>query len=735
MIQRPENDPLIRVSVVVNTVNRGSTLRDTIIGVLAIDYIDFEIIVVNGPSTDNTEDIISEFSGLLKVARCPSHNLSQSRNIGISHSSGEVVAFIDDDAVPHPSWLTALATHYRIPKIAGVGGFTIDRSGRRWQVKKTICDRYGDAYPVSDFFDERQLNRTGSFHYPSLLGTNSSFRRSVLKEIQGFDETFAYFLDETDVCLRIVDAGYQVVYEPEAIVYHKAAESDRRTSDHLPQTLLPSATSKSYFIMRHGGKTFPTEAGQRVLKYREEISRHNKWLYDNGRITYLHFRALEEDLLHGVENGCRTTLERGSYLHGHLIDDEETSFLAVKNRDKLRVVLVSRGYPPQVDAGIARWTASIAAGLSSRGHQVHVITEARPTADETITFESGQWTHRVKPSTTGVEGVMIAHGVPTDIAAWAKRVSEEVGFIKSFGKVVVSFPIWDLEGIACLGDDDISIVMSLHTSYALAKPYKEEWSMRPLYESLNVEPMIDAERRLLSKIPVILANSQAIIDDLEATYKVFFRDRAFIVPHGTEDLFLGHKHSSAEDTSPLTVLFVGRHESRKGFDIALAVASLVTAHADIEMRFAGGAIDDVNHIDKDEMFDIASMQGSVQFYGVVSRSALENLYQNSDIVIMPSRYESFGLVAIEAMSAGKPVIALRVGGLKEVIVDTVDGYLVDESPNSAEEIAKHIMDLYYDRALLRRLSENARESFSKKFAVEIMIDGIETIYKKAAESL
>ena len=213
------------VSIVINTLNRAEHLAQTLLALTGLDYPDFEVVVVNGPSTDRTADILACWEGRLKTAVCAEANLSVSRNIGLRQASGEIVGFLDDDAVPHPQWLSRLVEPYRDRTVGAVGGFTIDNTGVRYQVRKTICDRYGNAYNVSPFFDERPLNFVGTPYYPSLLGTNSSFRRSALSGIGGFDHAFAYFLDETDVCLRIVDAGWKVLYQPDALVYHQFAPS------------------------------------------------------------------------------------------------------------------------------------------------------------------------------------------------------------------------------------------------------------------------------------------------------------------------------------------------------------------------------------------------------------------------------------------------------------------------------------------------------------------------------
>jgi cellulose synthase/poly-beta-1,6-N-acetylglucosamine synthase-like glycosyltransferase len=272
-------------SIVINTYDRALYLDDAIRGVLQLDYPDFELIVVNGPSTDRTEEVLARWEGRIKAARCDEANLSVSRNVGIGQAAGDIVAFLDDDAVPHPQWLKRLAPHYAQERVGAIGGFTVDNTGMRWQVRKTLCDRFGNAHSVDDLFDERPLNFAGTPFYPSLLGTNSSFRREALLAIGGFDHSFAYLLDETDVCLRLVDAHWQVVYEREALVFHQFAESHVRTATRKPKTLYPSVVSKTYFIHHHGRSESALRQAEALTGYREELLRANKWLADHGDIS------------------------------------------------------------------------------------------------------------------------------------------------------------------------------------------------------------------------------------------------------------------------------------------------------------------------------------------------------------------------------------------------------------------------------------------------------------------
>ncbi|MEO1277314.1 MAG: glycosyltransferase family 2 protein, partial [Pseudomonadota bacterium] len=365
-------------SVVVNTYNRGAHLEHTLRGLTALDYPSFEIVVVNGPSTDDTAERLEAWRNRVKLADCPEPNLSMSRNAGIAAAAGDIVAFIDDDAVPHPAWLTALARTYADPRTGGAGGFTIDHKGARWQVCKTVCDRFGNAHHVSRFFDTGPLNRPGSPLYPSLLGTNSSFRRSALLEIGGFDHAFAYLLDETDVCLRLVDAGHRIVYVPEALVFHQFAASHIRDPSRLPRTLYPSARSKAYFVERHGQAALPEEAGPALAGYEREIRQANAYLEGEGRITPAHRASLDADLGWGIEEGRALARRCDGRAGGSLGPRAVASpFQPVSGGDgRLRLAFISRGLPPAVDAGIARWTWTMAQGLAARrrlGEQMHLV--------------------------------------------------------------------------------------------------------------------------------------------------------------------------------------------------------------------------------------------------------------------------------------------------------------------------------------------------------------------------
>ena len=91
-------------SVIINTTDRADSLKTLLNTLDHQSYSDFEVIVVVGPTRDNTMQLLAAFEDRVRVLRCRVANLSQSRNIGLLDARGDIVAYIDDDAVPCRNW-------------------------------------------------------------------------------------------------------------------------------------------------------------------------------------------------------------------------------------------------------------------------------------------------------------------------------------------------------------------------------------------------------------------------------------------------------------------------------------------------------------------------------------------------------------------------------------------------------------------------------------------------------
>ena len=312
----------------------------------------------------------------------------------------------------------------------------VDNSGTGWQMRKVLCDRFGNAHHVTDYFDERPLNQAGTPFYTQPVGTNSSFRASALRAIGGFDHAFAYLLDETDVCLRLVDAGWQVHFEPDALVWHQFAPSHIRSGNRIARTLYPSAVSRGYFIARHGGAADLAAAGEALDAYRDDLLAVNARFERDGQIDAAHRHRLNEDVIQGLREGQRQAMEAGGNPGGNLAEVTSApppAFARYGAARGMRIALISRGWPPENDNGIARWTQMVAHGLVARGHTVHVLTQCAADTGETVVFADGIWLHRLHPDATLAPAAQERYGLPSGLGAWAMRVWREARFLKWFG--------------------------------------------------------------------------------------------------------------------------------------------------------------------------------------------------------------------------------------------------------------------------------------------------------------
>jgi O-antigen biosynthesis protein len=203
-----------RISVVVCSYNGQRTIRDCLEGLLELEYPDFEVIVVDDGSTDMTSAIAREYGfGLITT---PHRGLSHARNVGIEAATGEIVAFIDDDARPDPHWLTYLAVTFLRTDHVGVGGPNIAPAGDG-VVAECVANSPGG--PVHVLLSDQEAE-----HIP---GCNMAFRKAGLQAIGGFDPQFRAAGDDVDMCWRLRQAGGTLGFSPAAMVWHHRRNSVR----------------------------------------------------------------------------------------------------------------------------------------------------------------------------------------------------------------------------------------------------------------------------------------------------------------------------------------------------------------------------------------------------------------------------------------------------------------------------------------------------------------------------
>src|SRR5258706_790415 len=165
----------------------------------------------------------------------------------------------------------------------------------------------------------------------------------------------------------------------------------------------------------------------------------------------------------------------------------------------------------------------------------------------------------------------------------------------------------------------------------------------------------------------------------------------------------------AADGSP-SVLFVGRLELRKGIDTFLAtVPTLLERNPGLIVDVVGRDTGTATPPSARQRFEAthggAAWRARCRFHGAVDDQRLEGFYRDCTIFVAPSRYESFGLIYLEAMRWGKPVVGCRTGGVPEVVRDGETGLLV--SPGDAMALEAALARLLGDGALRARLAAAA----------------------------
>jgi O-antigen biosynthesis protein len=202
-----------RISVVICTHNGAATLRECLDGVRALSYTDYEVIVVSDGSSDDSAQIAAGYDGV-RVIETPQRGLAAARNTGMEAASGEIIAYIDDDAVPEPRWLDHLAAAFAEDCYAAAGGPNVlpPRSGR---VAQCVANAPGGPTHVL-------LSDNDAEHVP---GCNMAIRKHALEQIGGFDPQFRAAGDDVDVCWRLLDAGHRIAFSNGAVVCHRRRDS------------------------------------------------------------------------------------------------------------------------------------------------------------------------------------------------------------------------------------------------------------------------------------------------------------------------------------------------------------------------------------------------------------------------------------------------------------------------------------------------------------------------------
>lgn len=723
---RRDRPPRPTVSIVICTDGRAQAVETTLRCLRYLDGPDFEVVVVTGPTRDGTHEIVARWADAIRIAHNPQRNLSISRNIGIREAMGDIIAFIDDDGLPEPAWLEQIIAAFDDPQVGAAGGIVLDHTGCRPQYVYAACNRLGnpewDRRTPADAY-----NFPYSFNFPYVQGTNSAFRRSALIGVGGFDEEYEYYLDETDLCCRLVDDGWIVRQLPDAHVHHKVLASSIRDADRVTRVFYPVLKNKLYFSLVNNKGHYPVQRAVEDMSTFVALHAGNfQALADAGRLGAEDLRRYVEDTDRAWQDG----LERGLQGQRRLLDPATLPterVLKVFPRPlpeggRGRFVFCSRDYPPGRMGGVARYTHQLARSVAAAGHHVHVLAAGE--GHDRIDFEDDVWVHRLAPPSGATPPQPPGFAVPGGVWAHSYRLLQEVRGLRGAPVTAVCTPIWDCEGIAFLPDGQIPHAVVLQTPMHSWLETHPHMKLDESFMASYGQPMLAVERQLFEGVDGIVAISRSIAEEISEAYDVTFAgERTTCIPLGLDDW------TAWPDTPPpalpegaLRLLFVGRLETRKGIDVLLEAAKQVLArHPHVHLDVAGNAeIPGPGGVTYRAAFmadpTAAPVLDRVHFRGEVDDASLRGYYRACDVLATPSRFESFGLMLVEGMMFGKPVIGCRAGGMIEVVEDGVSGLLAE--PGEVASLCECLERLIVDAELRERLGTGGRARFEALFSAE-----------------
>jgi phosphatidylinositol alpha-mannosyltransferase len=361
----------------------------------------------------------------------------------------------------------------------------------------------------------------------------------------------------------------------------------------------------------------------------------------------------------------------------------------------MRVALVCP-YAWDAPGGVQVHVGQLALHLRSRGHVVLVLAPGRAPAPE-------PWVRIVGRPVRVPYGGSVAPICPSPAAGWRVRAA-----LRAFGPDVVHVhePLAPSLSMFAMLSSDAPVVATFHSGAERSR----------LFDLLA--PLL---RRVVRRVRVRIAVSERAAEFARSRLGGSFR----IVPNGTDVArFLEARPAGLPPGRK--ILFVGRLEVRKGFPVALAAFERLAGELpDVRLVVVG---------EGEQRGAIASLDGAarrrVDMLGQVPNEELPTYHAAADVFLAPSLGgESFGIVLVEAMAAGLPVVSSRIPGYDRVVTDGVQGFLVP--PGDANALAEATRRLLEDPELARRMGEAGLER-SRRFDWSTVGREIEAAYREAA---
>ena len=384
----------------------------------------------------------------------------------------------------------------------------------------------------------------------------------------------------------------------------------------------------------------------------------------------------------------------------------------------LSICLITQQYR-SVISGLGSYTQSLVAGLMAGGHAVTIVAPSDQISPENAAL---RFVEVPLPRQGGSQArwISLAWSFASKLATLQQSTAFDLVHFTDARESV--FCRWNCPAV---GDVHDSYAAEARTP-AYYRRYYDDWLTRWAYYCF----VRFCEARAYPRLDALIANSRYTAEKIAAQYAIAPGHLHVCYKTIQQDRWARALQLRAQQAPhPRRVLFVGGNMQRKGLPVLIqAVAWARDAIPDLELWVVGsdkaiGAMKD--------LCQAVDMDQQVHFWGWKDQEELVDLYAQCDVLVMPSLTEGFGLVFLEAMATGMPIIGSQASGIAEVVEQGRNGILV--SPGDASELADALRRLLTDMELYANLKRAGLET-ATRFDLPSMMSCTTAVYQSVLEA-
>ncbi|MGN7399647.1 glycosyltransferase family 4 protein [Cytobacillus praedii] len=392
---------------------------------------------------------------------------------------------------------------------------------------------------------------------------------------------------------------------------------------------------------------------------------------------------------------------------------------AISKADILTILLLAWEYPPHLIGGLAKHAHGLSIGLQRLGYKVYVIT-ANPGYLKGEEFAEGVHIYRVSSyCDNNSDFFKWVAGLNAAIAEKVLHLARKHSFS------IIHAHDW------LVGESANFIKSSLNLPLITTIHATEHGRNHGIYTELQ-SFIHEKEQKLVLTSDHIIVCSDYMNEELVQLFEVSEK-RIAIIPNGVENDRIKLKNnvlaSMPMQTDKRLIFSIGRIVKEKGFDTLIEAAFLMKDRfPDVYIIIAGKGPMLADYRRRVKQLNLKN----IFFVGFISEEIKIALYKICTLAVFPSRYEPFGIVALEAMQHGKPVIVSRTGGLQSIVEHGFTGLLM--IPGDASSLIELASDLLENELEAERIGMNGKVMVEKKFSWQKIAEETIRVYKETLKS-